>query len=117
MHIEQAVKLLSDRKQPDYRNSMKESISAVEALCKIICQNDKTTLGPALDAVTKKLGLHTSLQQGFKAIYGYTSDTHGIRHGLKDDALPEAEDAAFMLVSCSGFVNYLIEKARKQGLL
>ncbi len=117
MHIEQAVKLLSDRKLPDYRNSMKESISAVETVCKIIAQNPTTTLGPALDAVLTRLGLHPKLHQGFKAIYGYTSDTHGIRHGLKDDAEPEAEDATFMLVSCSAFVNYLVEKARKKGLL
>jgi len=117
MHMQQAVKLLSDRKQPDYRNSMKESISAVEAICKIIAEKEKVTLGPALDAVLAKLDLHTSLHQGFKAIYGYTSDHHGIRHGLKDDAEPEAEDATLMLVMCSGFVNYLVEKARKKGLL
>jgi hypothetical protein len=116
-HVEAALKLLSDKKAPDYRNSMKESISAVEALCKIIAKNDKATLAPALDAVTAKLQLHPKLQEGFKALYGYTNDTHGIRHALKDDREPEVEDAKFMLVSCSAFVNYLIEKARKNGLL
>jgi hypothetical protein len=116
-HVEAALKLLSDRNKPDYRNSMKESISAVEALCKIITGMDKATLGPALDAVTKRVGLHPKLQEGFKALYGYTSDDHGIRHSLKDDREPEAEDAKFMLVTCSGFVNYLAEKARKSGLL
>jgi len=35
-HIQAAMHLLSDRENPDYRNSMKESISAVEAVCKII---------------------------------------------------------------------------------
>jgi hypothetical protein len=34
-HIENALKLLTDRKNPDYRNSIKESISAVEAICKL----------------------------------------------------------------------------------
>ena len=51
-----------------------------------------------------------------ESTYGYTSDHHGIRHGLKDDAEPEAEDATLMLVLCSGFVNYLVEKARKKGV-
>jgi hypothetical protein len=50
-------------------------------------------------------------------LYGYTSDTHGIRHALKDDSQPNAEDAKFMLVSCSAFVNYLVEKAQKNVLL
>ncbi len=115
-HIETALKLVSDRAAPDYRNSMKESISAVEALCKIIAENDRATLGPALDAVTARVSLHAKLQEGFKALYSYSSDTHGIRHALKDDATPEAEDAKFFLVACSGFVNYLVEKARKAGL-
>jgi hypothetical protein len=116
-HIETALKLLSDRNRPDYRNSMKESISAVEALCKIIAQNDKATLGPALDAVAAKTKLHPKLQDGFKALYGYTSDDHGIRHALKDDSQPNEEDARFLLVICSAFVNYFAEKARKTGLL
>jgi len=116
-HIETALKLLSDRNKPDYRNSMKESISAVEALCKIIAKNDKTTLGPALDAVAAKTKLHPKLREGFKALYSYTSDDHGIRHALKDNGQPEEEDARFLLVTCSAFVNYLAEKTRKNGLL
>ncbi len=116
-HIEAALKLLADRKKPDYRNSMKESISAVEALCKLITGMEKATLGPALDAVAKRVGLHPRLQQGFKALYDYTSDDHGTRHGLKDDREPDGEDAKFMLVICSAFVNLLTEKARKSGLL
>jgi hypothetical protein len=116
-HIETALKLLSDRHNPDYRNSMKESISAVEALCKIIAQKDKATLGPALDAVTAKTKLHPKLQEGVKALYGYASDDHGIRHSLKDEGQPEEEDARFFIVICSAFVNYFAEKARKNGLL
>jgi AbiJ N-terminal domain 4 len=117
IHIQSALKHLSDRKNPDYRNSMKESISAIEALCKLIAKKDTTTLGPALDSVAAKTPLHPKLKEAFKALYSYTCDTHGIRHALKDDTQPEAEDATFMLVSCSAFVNYLIEKARKSALL
>lgn len=117
LHIDTALKLLADRNKPDYRNSMKESISAVEAICKIIVQDDKTTLGKALDVMKTRMPLHAKLHEAFKALYSYTNDTHGIRHALKDDEEPEAEDAMFMLVSCSAFVNYLVEKARKHNLL
>jgi len=34
LHLETAIKLLADRKAPDYRNSIKESISAVESFVK-----------------------------------------------------------------------------------
>lgn len=40
-HLNQALKLLSDRQSPDYRNSIKESISAVKSICKIVTQNEK----------------------------------------------------------------------------
>lgn len=36
IHINKALTLYSDRKKPDYENSIKESISAVESLCCII---------------------------------------------------------------------------------
>jgi hypothetical protein len=52
-----------------------------------------------------------------KKIYGYTCDDQGIRHGLTNNDEPEQEDARFMLVTCSAFVNMVIEKARKKGKL
>lgn len=39
----------------------------------------------------------------------------GIRHALIDDDgdyVPEAEEALFMLVSCSAFINYLNKKIK-----
>lgn len=105
-HLDTALARLADRAAPDYRNSVKESISAVEAACQIITGDNKATLGDAL----KKIGIHPALQKGFGAIYGYTSDAGGIRHALSDEADVTADDAKFFLVSCSAFVNYLIAK-------
>jgi AbiJ N-terminal domain 4 len=115
-HLNQSLALLSNRKTPDYRNSIKESISAVESLSKIISKQNKATLGPALDAVEKKTKLHTVLKEAFQKLYGYTSDAQGIRHALMDEATLDIEDAKFMLVSCSAFVNYLVVKAQKAGI-
>lgn len=53
------------------------------------------------------------LEQEFSSLYGYTSDEDGIRHGGIDFKNAPAEDAKYMLVSCSAFVNYLIEKYEK----
>lgn len=117
IHIKEAVRLLADKANPDYRNSMKESISAVEAVCRIIAAKPNTTLSPALDAIKSQIGLHSDLSDGLKKLYWYTSDTGGIRHALKDTTTPEAEDAKFLLVTCAAFVNYLVEKARKANLI
>ncbi len=115
-HLGASLQFLSDRKNPDYRNSIKESISAVEALAKIICGNPKATLGEALAAIETKIDVHPALKKGFSAIYGYTSDEGGIRHSMLESSKCDFEDAKYMLVSCSAFVNYLIEKSRKAGI-
>ncbi len=115
-HLKTALTKLSDRKNPDYRNSIKESISAIESLAKIISNNAKDSLGASLDKIKGKLKIHPALERGFKHIYGYTSDSGGIRHALTDEPNCDFEDAQFMLVSCSAFINYLIAKASKVGV-
>ena len=89
---------LSNRKQPDYRNSIKESISAVESISKVISGDPKAELGKALKIIKTKIGLHTALEQGFLKIYGYTSDADGIRHALMEQSSCDFEDAKYMLV-------------------
>lgn len=106
-HINKALKLLSDRDNPDYENSIKESISAVEAMCNMIT-GKKSTLGEALKLLKKNNTIHPSLEAAFEKLYGYTSDASGIRHsGEIGGSSSTFEEAKFMLVACSGFVNYL----------
>lgn len=115
-HTKQAVRLFSDRKDPDYRNSIKESISAVETLCKIIVGLENATLGQALNKITDAIEIHPALVAAYEKLYGYTCNDQGIRHSMLDESTLEAEDARFMLVSCSAFVNYLVVKARKANI-
>ena len=112
IHLKTALKLLTDRKAPDYRNSIKESISAVESVCIILSGDTNASLGKALKIIESKLGidLHPALKGAFEKLYGYTSDADGIRHALLEETNINFEDAKFMIVSCSAFVNYLINK-------
>ena len=107
-HINKALGFLSDRQSPDYANSIKESISAVERMCSIII-GKPTTLGDALKKLEDSgVVIHPALKSAFIKLYGYTSDASGIRHsgelGGKESTF---EEAKFMLVSCCAFVNYL----------
>lgn len=115
IHINESLKLISDKKSPDYRNSIKESISAVESICAIICGKETASLGEALNIISKKnnSNFHPALLEGYKKIYGYTSNGDGIRHSLLEEDTLTYEDALYMLVSCSSFVNYLISKYEK----
>ena len=129
-HLKRAIELLSDRKSPDYRNSIKESISALESLCKIIIDDEGATLSEALNEMKNKKiidlhNLHPALNEGLNKLYefgyklyGYASDYGGIRHGKSDpNCNVNFEDAKFMLLCCSSYINYLIVKASKLKIL
>lgn len=109
-HLQTSLGFLVDRQNPDYRNSIKESISAVESLAKKLVGDDKATLGQALKVLEKRHHLHPSLKTAFSALYGYTNDADGIRHSLMDNEsqLTKA-DARFMLICCSAFINFAID--------
>lgn len=115
-HIKVALGHLADRESPDYRNSIKESISAVEAICRIITSESKATLGQAIKKVKEKVEIHPALEDAFGKLYGYTSDENGIRHSLMEQSSIDFEDAKFMLVSCSAFTNFLIAESSKAGI-
>ena len=83
-HLQQALNLYANREKPDYRNSIKESISAVESMAKIVSREPKATLGDALKEIEKNGLLHKSLKQGFLSLYGYTSNADGIRHAIME---------------------------------
>ena len=91
---------------------MKEAISAVECLCKLITKTDKGTLGQLLTAIEASGGvkLHKAQVEAFKQLYNYTSDSEGMRHALKEEPTVDVEDAKFMLVS------YAIAKAQKADI-
>jgi len=117
IHLKSALEKISDRKNPDYRNSIKESISAIESICQVLTDEQGAELGKTLKLLESKMPLHGALKQGFTKLYGYTSDSDGIRHAMMDSDNLDQEDAVYMLVTCSSFINYLIRKAQKAGLL
>lgn len=116
IHLTEALNKLSDKKNPDYRNSIKESISAVESICQVITGDQNAELGKALKKLKETLPIHGALEQGFIKIYGYTSDSDGIRHAMMEDSNLDQEDALYMLIACSSFINYLMTKSSKMGI-
>lgn len=111
LHLNNALILFAKRPEADYRNSIKESITAVEALSREITGDKGINLSKMESAGIK---IPPILRKSFEIMYGYTNDPKtGIRHALMDETaeyVPEAEEALFMLVSCSAFINYLNSK-------
>jgi hypothetical protein len=116
-HLLASLEMLSRKPQPDYRNSVKEAISAVESAVKLIAGAETGGLDSAIKELTKRTPIHAALQTAFLKLYGYTSDESGIRHAILDEPNVGFDEAKFMLVACSAFVNFLISKASATSLL
>lgn len=112
-HLQKALEHYSRKPDPDIRNSIKESISAVECICREI--TGENCLGAALKALEKRgIPIHHMLKDSFTKLYAYTNNPDtGIRHALMDSDstyTPTKAEAHFMLVSCCCFINYIREK-------
>lgn len=116
VQIQEAISKLSDREHPDYRNSIKESISAVETICRHI--TNESTLDRAIPKLKNKgIEIPNILEDGMKKIYHFTNCGAGIRHALMDESINIGfEEAKYMLVICSAFVNYLKAKHAKNNI-
>jgi hypothetical protein len=116
-HLETALVLLGKKPEPDYRNSIKEAISAIESLAKQVSGADSPGLAGALTVLEQRIELHGALKSAFVKMYGYTSDENGIRHAILDKTEVGFDEAKFMVVACSAFANYLVAKSSSCGLL
>ena len=102
--LTQALELLQDRNNPDFRNAIKEAISAVESAVEVITGVNDLRKG------LQKLGMHSQLTQAWSNMYNWTSDEDGIRHAMIDDPQIGLAEARYMVVTCSAFVNYLVAR-------
>ena len=116
-HLRSAVDLYSDRRAPHYANSIKESISAVEALCQVLSGRANASLGDAIKRLKEEgIKLHPALEHAWLKLYGYTSDSGGIRHALSGEPTVTQSDARYMLITCSAFVSHLISLAAESKI-
>lgn len=113
VHLTSALELMSKRPNGEYRSSIKESISAVENWCRLYTGDD--TLGKALNKLKGRNDvIHPKLRTALEQLYTYTNqEDTGIRHALMvedGNYTPSMDEAVFMIVTCSAFINYLNKK-------
>lgn len=116
-HIETALALMARKPAPDYRNSIKESISSIESLAKQLTGEAGGGLEKALSKLDSVVHFHGAFKAGLLSLYGYTSDENGIRHAILEEADIGFDEAKFMLITCSALANFIISKAAKYKLL
>lgn len=111
-HLKQAYDNFSDKTISNYRISAEESIKAVESMSKIITGKKKATLGDALKILRRdkeKFEINELFINSIEKLWAWASDT--IRHGKKDEIpIVDVNDSKFILIICSGIINYLTSK-------
>lgn len=114
-HFGEAICLISKKPEADYRNSIKESISAIEALCRVFLSSDKSVLSDSLKIMASKnmFDIYPTILSSIDKLYSFSSTV--ARHAEVSDYCCKFEDAQFMLISCSSIINYLIIKATNSG--
>jgi len=113
-HLSTSIKKLADREHPDYANSIKESISAVEAIAELI--TGENILSKAIRKLPSSgIAVHPALLEAWVKMYGWTSDENGVRHSAAAVPTVDQATAKYMLVTCSAFVSWLIEEGSKAG--
>lgn len=108
-HLSKALEHLSDRENPDYQNSIKESITAVESIAQIITDTKKD-LGSCIKLMN--IDIQKQFIKSLSGLYTWTCQEDGMRHAHNagEELKTGFDEAKFMLVSSASFINYLISK-------
>lgn len=108
-HLKKSLRLLSDREKPDYENSIKESIIALESMALILIGKKEN-----FSVLIKSLDIHPALIGSLDKLYGWASDDGGIRHAsIENMDKPKEPEARLTLVLASALVNYIVFKHNK----
>lgn len=111
--LENAIRLMSDRTSPDFANSVKESVSAVEGMVKRVTGDGVLSTG--LKKLEKQgIEVHPALLAGWDKLYGWASSEDGVRHSATVPPRVDLATARFMLVTCAAFVTYLVDQSRSR---
>jgi len=110
IHLDQAKEHFSNHQSPDYRNSVKESISYLGSIFKQITK--ESTFGKALNQKAKLAKIPTKILESITNLYTYTNNSQeGIRHEYSDTIIDVGfDEAKLFLVVCSAFGNYATAK-------
>lgn len=110
IQLRTAKKYIASTDSNDYRNAVKEAISALETTLKIALKNDKIKLKDALNEISKRNKMHRAFKDGISNLFGFNSDSGGVRHGLKEEDLIIDYSTAKLLVNIYiNFINYIVE--------
>jgi hypothetical protein len=109
-HFEKAMKALNARPNPDVENCVKDAVSAIESVGRIIVNDAKALLSDIIKEMAKNKTIPKPLDEAIQKIYAYRGDQPGVAHGLVGTSKVTIDEAEFVLAMSAVIIIYLIKK-------
>jgi len=105
--------------KPDYENSVKEAVCAVEAAGKLLFPSAKAaTLGDLARwfATSTEVAMPRALVQTISGIYGYRNGGNGVGHGGSSGGIATVEVAEYVMAICASQIIYFVDIANSHDV-
>ena len=109
-HFEKAIKALNIRPKPDVENCIKDAVSAIESVGRIITNDENALLSDIIKSAVKKGAIPQPLDQTFQKLYAYRGNEPGVAHGATDISKVTADEAELILTMSAAMIIYLVKK-------
>ena len=96
----------------DLPNAVKEAVSAVEALAQIATGSSGATLGDCVKQLRRSGRLSAPLLKGMEELWGFASESPGVRHGSPNDPTLERAEADYAIDQAQAALKLLLSLDR-----
>lgn len=113
-HFEKALQFFRHPTKPDYENSVKEAVCAVEATGKVLFPMAKaSTLGDLIKwfGSTTTVTVPKAINQTLTGIYAFRNGGEGISHGASTGGRASVEVTEYVLAVCASQIIYFVDLA------
>jgi len=112
-HFEKALKAINIRPDPDVENCIKDAVSAIESVGRILVSDEKHLLSDIIRDMSKEGIIPKPLDEAIQKVYAYRGNEPGVAHGLVGDSKVTVDEAEFVLAMSAAIIIYLVNKYKR----
>jgi len=106
-NINRAKELLTSRKEYDYKQSIQNSMLALESYCKSLGKTTAKNMKNILSEIQKKVNINSDLIEAINRLYKFASNVDDIRHSTNLNSHIDYGEAFFILTIVCALINYI----------
>lgn len=111
--FEKAIKALNERPHPDVENCIKDAISTIESVGKIIRNDKNAKINNIIKDARQKGVIPHPLGDSIIKLYAYRGDEPAVAHGGVEPSKVTIDEAEFVLAMSAVIIIYLVKKRSK----